>query len=96
MRTNSRGNGCRSRGDLKQQWGKFTNDDLQQIEGSFDKILGQLQERYGGNCVSLVQEQYGEKKEELMRWADQWQQRSQAKATREKTGCSSTEQGRHR
>ncbi len=26
------------KGDLKQQWGKFTNDDLQQIEGSFDKI----------------------------------------------------------
>ena len=84
------------KGDLKQQWGKFTDDDLQQIEGSFDKILGMLQERYGGNCVSLVREQYGEKKEELMRWADQWQQRSQAKATREKTGCSSTEQGRHR
>jgi len=84
------------KGDLKQQWGKFINDDLQQIEGSFDKILGMLQERYGGDCVSLVREQYGEKKEELMRWAYQWQQRSQAKAMREKTGCSSTAQGRHR
>jgi uncharacterized protein YjbJ (UPF0337 family) len=84
------------RGELKQQWGKFTDNDLQQFEGSFDKILGMLQERFGSNCVSLVREQYGEKKEELMRWADQWQQRSQAKATREKTGCSSTEQGRQR
>jgi hypothetical protein len=31
-----------------------------------------------------------------MKRADQWHQRSQAKATREKTGCSSTEQGRQR
>jgi uncharacterized protein YjbJ (UPF0337 family) len=73
------------RGELKQQWGKFTNDDLQRIEGSFDMILGQLQERYGENCVTLVQEYYGEKKEELMKRADQWQQRFQPEATKEKT-----------
>ena len=73
------------KGELKQQWGKFVDNDLQQIEGSFDKIIGMLQEQYGGNCVSLVREQYGEKKEELMKWADQWQQRSQLEATKEKT-----------
>lgn len=72
------------KGDLKQQWGKFTNDDLQQIEGIFDKIIGQLQERYGEKCVTLVQEHYGEKKEELMKWADQWQQRFQPEVTKEK------------
>ena len=64
------------KGELKQQWGKFVDNDLQQIEGSFDKIIGMLQERYGDNCVSLVRERYGEKKEELMKWADQWRQRS--------------------
>ncbi|MBK5281567.1 MAG: CsbD family protein [Nitrospiraceae bacterium] len=47
------------KGDLKQQWGKFTDNDLQQIGGSFDKILGMLQERYGGNCFSLVRGRYG-------------------------------------
>ena len=73
------------RGELKQQWGKFTDNDLQQFEGSFDKILGMLQERYGSNCVSLVREQYGEKKEELMKWADQWRQRFQPEGTKEKT-----------
>jgi uncharacterized protein YjbJ (UPF0337 family) len=73
------------KGELKQRWGTFFDNDLQQLEGSFDKILGMLQERYGGNCVSLVREQYGEKKEELMKWADQWQQRSQSGATKEKT-----------
>ncbi len=44
-----RGKWMQVKGDLKHQWGKFTNDDLQKIEGSFDKILGQLQERYGEN-----------------------------------------------
>lgn len=73
------------RGELKERWGKFTNDDLQRIEGSFDKILGQLQERYGENCVTVVQEYYAEKKEELMKRADQWHQRSQLYSMKEKT-----------
>ncbi len=72
------------RGELKQRWGKFTNDDLQRIEGNFDKILGQLQERYGENCLTVVQEYYCEKKEELMKRADQWYQRSQPEATKGK------------
>ena len=29
------------KGELKQQWGKFTDDDLQQIEGIYDKICRQ-------------------------------------------------------
>jgi uncharacterized protein YjbJ (UPF0337 family) len=57
------------KGDLKQQWGKFINDDLQHIEGSLDKIIGQLQERDGGKCVSLVEEHYGKKKNELIKSA---------------------------
>jgi uncharacterized protein YjbJ (UPF0337 family) len=73
------------RGKLKQQWGKFMENDLQQHEGSYDKIIGMLQERYGGNCASMVREQYGNKKHELMKWADQWQQRSQPEAAKEKT-----------
>ncbi|NWF73327.1 MAG: CsbD family protein [Nitrospirae bacterium] len=54
------------KGELKQQWGKFTNDDLQQIEGSLDKILGQLQERDGGTCVSVVEGHDAGKKNELL------------------------------
>jgi len=73
------------KGDLKEQWGKFINDDLQQNEGSYDKIIGMLQERYGGNCVSLVRERYSEKKNELISLAGRWQQRSQPEATKEKT-----------
>jgi uncharacterized protein YjbJ (UPF0337 family) len=35
------------KGELKQQWGKFTDDDLQQIKGNYDKFIGKVQERYG-------------------------------------------------
>jgi uncharacterized protein YjbJ (UPF0337 family) len=73
------------KGELKQRWGRFIDSDLQQIEGSYDKIIGMLQERYGGNCASLVREHYGNKRHELMKWANQWQQRSQPVATKEKT-----------
>ena len=73
------------KGKLKQQWGKFMENDLQENEGNYDKIIGMLQERYGGNCVSLVRERYGENKDELMKWADQWQQRTQPETAKQKT-----------
>jgi hyperosmotically inducible protein len=73
------------KGKLKRQWGKFMENDLQENEGSYDEIIGMLQERYGGNCVSLVRERYGENKDELMKWADQWQQRTQPETAKEKT-----------
>lgn len=62
------------KGELKQQWDKFTDDDLQQIGGSFDRFVGKVQERYG----------YGDKKRELMKWADGWHQKSSPKDIGEK------------
>ena len=35
------------KGSVKQKWGELTNDDLDQIEGSRDKLVGRIQERYG-------------------------------------------------
>ncbi|GAA0307656.1 CsbD family protein [Psychrobacter aestuarii] len=35
------------KGSVKQKWGELTNDDLDYIEGSRDKLVGRLQERYG-------------------------------------------------
>jgi len=35
------------RGEIQKQWGKLTGDDLDQIEGDRDKLIGKLQERYG-------------------------------------------------
>ncbi len=35
------------RGNVKQTWGKLTDDDIAQIDGNRDKLVGKLQERYG-------------------------------------------------
>lgn len=48
------------KGELKQKWDKFTNNDLQQIGGNYEKFVGKVQERYG------------DKKSELMKWAAAW------------------------
>ena len=41
------GNWKQIRGELQKQWGKLTNDDLDVINGEYDKLIGRLQERYG-------------------------------------------------
>lgn len=35
------------KGDAKQEWGKLTDDDVRQVDGDSDKLVGKLQERYG-------------------------------------------------
>ncbi len=35
------------KGHVKKQWGKLTDDDLAQIDGNKDVLIGKLQERYG-------------------------------------------------
>lgn len=35
------------KGEVKRQWSRLTDDDLGQIEGSTENMLGKLQERYG-------------------------------------------------
>jgi uncharacterized protein YjbJ (UPF0337 family) len=35
------------KGEMKIWWGRLTDDDLDQIAGSKDKLIGKLQERYG-------------------------------------------------
>ena len=53
-----RGKWTHFKGELKQKWGKFTDDDFKQIEGNYAKFIGKIQERYAGEKV------------ELMKWAD--------------------------
>lgn len=48
------------KGELKEKWGKFTDNDLTEIEGNYEKFVGKAQERYG------------DKKSELMKWAEAW------------------------
>lgn len=35
------------KGSFKEKWGKFTDDEIQQMDGVRDKIVGALQEKYG-------------------------------------------------
>jgi uncharacterized protein YjbJ (UPF0337 family) len=35
------------KGSAKSQWGKLTDDELTQIEGDRDKLVGKIQEKYG-------------------------------------------------
>jgi uncharacterized protein YjbJ (UPF0337 family) len=35
------------RGAVKAQWGKLTNDDLDQVNGNLERLVGLVQERYG-------------------------------------------------
>jgi uncharacterized protein YjbJ (UPF0337 family) len=50
------------KGSIKQEWGKLTDNDLDVIAGSKDKLVGKIQERYGI------------KKEEALRQFDEWSQ----------------------
>lgn len=34
-------------GSAKSKWGELTDDDLQQIDGEREKMVGKIQERYG-------------------------------------------------
>ena len=35
------------KGEVKSQWGKLTDDDLDRASGDAEKLIGRIQERYG-------------------------------------------------
>ncbi len=41
------GNWKQFSGKVKEKWGKLTDDDLTQVAGKRDQLLGKIQERYG-------------------------------------------------
>lgn len=42
-----KGSWSQTKGTVKEQWGKLTDDDLLQIEGHRDQLVGKIQTRYG-------------------------------------------------
>lgn len=42
-----KGNWTELKGKVKEQWGKLTDDDITQLDGSNDRLLGKLQQVYG-------------------------------------------------
>ena len=41
------GSWTQTKGAVKEQWGKLTDDDLLEIEGRRDQLVGKIQTRYG-------------------------------------------------
>ncbi|MGM0415129.1 MAG: CsbD family protein [Bacillota bacterium] len=50
------------KGDVKNKWGKLTDDDLKQVEGNREKLIGKVQEKYGKDRE--------EAKKEVDKWFD--------------------------
>ena len=51
------------KGEARTQWGKLTDDDLDQVQGQAEKLVGLVQERYGYN------------RDQAQREVDTWMQR---------------------
>lgn len=41
------GNWKEVKGKIKQQWGKFTDDDIAKMKGTYDELAGKIQATYG-------------------------------------------------
>lgn len=35
------------KGEVKKKWGQLTDDDLTEVEGDYNKLVGKVQERHG-------------------------------------------------
>ena len=59
------GNWSQWSGKLREQWGKLTDDELQQAKGNREQVEG------------LIQERYGKSKDEARKSLDDWMARNQ-------------------
>ena len=55
-RDRAEGNWKQLKGKIKEQWGELTDDDLLSINGSRERLMGKLQERYGKSREVLERE----------------------------------------
>ncbi|MFA9486012.1 CsbD family protein [Moraxella haemolytica] len=44
------------KGEIKQQWGELTDDEVVKLDGKTDSLIGVLQERYGKAKDAIAQE----------------------------------------
>ncbi len=54
------------RGQIKEWWGKFTDDDLEQTGGNAEQIVGLLQQKYG-YTRQRAEEEFNRRLEEVKR-----------------------------
>jgi len=67
------GNWKQMKGKAREQWGKLTDSDFEQIAGKKDQLVGRIQERYG---IS---------KDEAQKQADAWVRAQSDEAAQEST-----------
>jgi uncharacterized protein YjbJ (UPF0337 family) len=44
------------KGKIRQQWGKLTDDEIDQLQGNAEQLIGRVQERYGYSRQQAEQE----------------------------------------
>lgn len=37
----------RMKGSVREHWGRFTDDDVQEVQGKRERMLGKIQQKYG-------------------------------------------------
>lgn len=42
-----KGNWKQFKGEVQEQWGRLTDDDIDMIQGEYVQLVGRIQERYG-------------------------------------------------
>jgi len=65
--TSLQGNWNEAKGKVKTKWGRLTDDDLMQVGGNKDRLVGVIQQKYG-----IAREKAEEQLEEFMSTADGW------------------------
>ena len=51
-----KGNWMQLKGAVRETWGELTNDDVEQIAGEREQLIGKLQERYG-KALDIVEQE---------------------------------------
>lgn len=44
------------RGQIKAQWGRLTDDELDEIEGNVEMLIGKIQEKYGQTRAEIARD----------------------------------------
>ena len=68
------------KGELKKQWGKLTDDDLMEADGNYEKFMG------------IVQKRYGDAKNDVRDWTDDWYSRREQDEIRRREATTSRNQ----
>ncbi len=55
------------KGKVRQQWGKLTDDEVDQMQGNAELLIGKIQERYG--------QERAQAEREVERWLNDMEQR---------------------